>query len=103
MPNSRSGSGPAAVDSLHTEAVPDPSGWFSYRPGAEELSWSDSLVAVFGFAVGDVVPTLSLIGSHHHPQGRMWWDGQLAAVLSVGETGGGSLFGFGRRGPLLGL
>lgn len=62
------------------------SGSWTYRVHDGALSWSDSLYGVFGFGVHEVVPTLSLMSTHQHPEDRVSWDQTVRAVLTAGNT-----------------
>ncbi len=48
------------------------------------MCWSDSVFGLFGFAVGEVVPTLALLSSHQHRDDQVHWDGQLRQTLTGG-------------------
>lgn len=61
-------------------------GSFSYEVGAGSLSWSEGLFGLFGFPVNEVVPTLSLMSSHQHPDDRVTWDQLVATTVRTGET-----------------
>ena len=61
------------------------SGTFRYRPDQDELVWSDSLFGIYGFSVGDVVPTRLLMTAHQHLDERSDWDAFLEAAVADGR------------------
>ena len=78
------------ADAYRARALADPAaelfGSWTYQAADGRLSWSDSLFGLFGFAVGEVMPTLALMSSHQHPHDRVRWDGQLRQTLTGGTT-----------------
>jgi PAS domain S-box-containing protein len=79
---------PTGVDpeSRPISLTSDPFGWWRYDVGKDTVTWSNSLFGLFGFAVHEVVPTLSLMSSHQHPQDQPSWDHQVGAALTTGTT-----------------
>ena len=45
-------------------------GRFSYRPDSGAWTWSEAMYRIHGFEPGEVVPTMSLVLSHIHPDDR---------------------------------
>ena len=68
------------------EASSDPFGAWTYLVDDGTLSWADSVFGLFGFAVNEVVPTLSLMSSHQHPLDQPVWDGHLQTILTTGAV-----------------
>ena len=48
--------------------------------------WSEELYSIYGFAPGDVVPTLELLLSHQHPDDRVAFEQQLRDTLEDGRA-----------------
>lgn len=61
-------------------------GAWTYRISDGTLAWTDSLFELFGFQVKEVVPTLSLMSSHQHPEDQATWDEQLQTIAGTGNT-----------------
>lgn len=53
-----------------TTPRPGPTGTFRVDRDTGAWSWSDELYAIYGFGVGEVVPSADLVARHQHPQDR---------------------------------
>lgn len=60
------------------------SGTFRIEPGLQKMSWSPETYALFGFAPGEVVPTVPLLISHLPAGDREAWTTALTRC-AVGE------------------
>jgi hypothetical protein len=49
------------------------------------MRWSEDLYSLYGFAPGDVVPTLELMLSHQHPDDRVAFERHLLDTLDKGR------------------
>ena len=68
-----------------TTSYRGPSGSFQVAPGSGTWSWSEQLYSIYGFAPGDVVPTLELMLSHQHPDDRAAVEEALLDTLDRGR------------------
>ena len=56
-------------------------GRYTYRPDADEWTWSDAMYRIHGFEPGDVVPTTELVLRHIHPDDvPAAWDSRETVV-----------------------
>lgn len=63
-----------------------PFGTFRYSRDDDRLSWSEGLFSIFGFADGEVVPTLALMSAHQYADDRPAWHQAVQLVLADGGT-----------------
>lgn len=68
-----------------TTSYEGPSGSFRVDRDSGAWRWSEELYAIYGFAPGDVVPTLELMVSHQHPDDRDAFERHLQATLEKGR------------------
>lgn len=68
-----------------TTSYEGPSGSFRVDRESGAWRWSEELYAIYGFAPGDVVPTLELMVSHQHPEDREAFEQHLSEALANGR------------------
>jgi hypothetical protein len=68
-----------------TTSYQGPSGSFHVNRESGTWRWSEELYPLYGFAPGDVVPTLELLLSHQHPDDRVAFERQLRDTLEDGR------------------
>ena len=61
------------------------SGSFHLTRGSGTWSWSEELYSIYGFAPGDLVPTLELMLSHQHPEDRSTVEQSLVETIEQGR------------------
>jgi PAS domain S-box-containing protein len=61
-----------------------PFGTFRFDTRTRRVTWSDSMYSIYGFEVGDVVPSLELIVSHQIRQDRRSWADRFDKLLVDG-------------------
>ena len=69
-----------------TTSYQGPSGSFHVHRDTGTWRWSEELYSIYGFAPGDVVPTLELMLSHQHPDDRPAFEQQLLETLEKGHA-----------------
>ena len=69
-----------------TTSYQGPSGSFHVNRESGTWGWSEELYSIYGFAPGDVVPTLELLLSHQHPDDRVAFEQQLRDTLEDGRA-----------------
>jgi len=68
-----------------TTSYQGPSGSFHVRRDTGAWRWSEELYSIYGFAPGEVVPTLDLMLSHQHLDDRLAFERQLLDTLDKGH------------------
>ncbi|MFL6131544.1 MAG: PAS and ANTAR domain-containing protein [Nocardioidaceae bacterium] len=68
-----------------TTSYQGPSGSFHLRRDSGTWRWSEELYSIYGFAPGEVVPTVDLMLSHQHPDDRVAFEQQLLDTLERGR------------------
>lgn len=68
-----------------TTSYQGPSGSFHVRRDTGTWRWSEELYSIYGFAPGEVVPSLDLMLSHQHPDDRLAFERQLLDTLEKGH------------------
>jgi hypothetical protein len=68
-----------------TTSYQGPSGSFRLARASGSWTWSEELYTIYGFAPGDVVPTLELLLSHQHPDDRAAVEEHLSDALEKGR------------------
>jgi PAS domain S-box-containing protein len=61
-----------------------PFGTFRFDTRTRRVLWSDSMYSIYGFQVGEVVPSLELITSHQLPGERQLWTDRFEQLLADG-------------------
>jgi hypothetical protein len=69
-----------------TTSYQGPSGSFHVHRDTGTWRWSEELYSIYGFAPGDVVPTLEMMLSHQHPEDRFAVERQLLDTLEKGHS-----------------